>query len=189
MPDVQHLYVDTVDPSGAPPDLNVHHINSTTKKAWISVGTSSFADWIQLGDITVAEEYESELTIDDATNASYTIPSDAKIVHINLIDNGIHDYIRNIYLPAIIENSVQLVYLYVRTLQVITNSSAIVTGLNFYTNNPLDDIWVNGVREDGPYSVPSGPDRGLLTKYTLFADSVLKIWTVKAQYYGGRMNI
>ena len=50
MSDIVHVIRATVDPVAAPTRGGQHWINETTKKTWLSVGTSTVSDWILIGD-------------------------------------------------------------------------------------------------------------------------------------------
>jgi len=44
----QHIVTGIVPPASAPTDLGMHYIDTVAKKAYLSVGTSSSADWLPL---------------------------------------------------------------------------------------------------------------------------------------------
>lgn len=49
-----HEYSDTVDPSTAPPAVNLHWCNTSTGDVFTSKGTGSSADWVKLQDAATA---------------------------------------------------------------------------------------------------------------------------------------
>ncbi len=53
---IQHIYQGTTDPISAPPGIGHHYINTTTKKIFFSVGTSSVNDWISNDDSSLIED-------------------------------------------------------------------------------------------------------------------------------------
>lgn len=52
----QHIFQGTVDPTLAPTGVGHHYVNTVTKKQWISVGTSSVADWQSSDDSALVED-------------------------------------------------------------------------------------------------------------------------------------
>lgn len=53
---IQHIYQGTTNPNFIPPGTGHHYVNTTTKKIFFSVGTSSINDWISNDDSILIED-------------------------------------------------------------------------------------------------------------------------------------
>ena len=64
MSDIVHVIRATVSPASAPTRAGQHWVNETTKQTWLSVGTSTVADWILMGDSPTVKITSNDTTAD-----------------------------------------------------------------------------------------------------------------------------
>lgn len=64
MSDIVHVIRATVNPASAPTRAGQHWVNETTKQTWLSVGTSTVADWILMGDSPTVKITSNDTTAD-----------------------------------------------------------------------------------------------------------------------------
>lgn len=67
MANVQHIYKGTTAPATAPAEVGHHYIDTVAKKAYLSVGTATSADWLEVGALT--------FPIQSTTNGTVSAPS------------------------------------------------------------------------------------------------------------------
>ena len=73
---MQHIFTGTTAPASAPPGVGHHYVDTVAKKAYISVGTATTADWLEMntgGGGGTFQKQQITLTGTDITNQYITL--------------------------------------------------------------------------------------------------------------------
>jgi hypothetical protein len=77
MAKLAHTILSSVNPTNAPPRINMHWVNQVTKHTWYSVGTSSVTDWLLVNNGTLFYDTYLDLPITGISNVIYVVKADS----------------------------------------------------------------------------------------------------------------
>lgn len=96
----QHTFIGSVSPPATTPTkLGDMYIDPIHDRAFVAVGTTDANDWLEQGGLKDWNEYFAQFNIIDASNADYTVPTDADYVHLYQEDAAMSARAKVVNLP------------------------------------------------------------------------------------------